>query len=1437
MKKQGPRTRSTTRIISWLLTLALAAGLCAPLGDLVPKAQAAGSLKPAAPVLDGFLAPVSQAAQIPAGYTGVYTAADLLAISSAPSSNYILMADIDLSGDTWKPLCSTSPFTGTFEGNGHVITGITGSGGLFASLRGGTIRNVGIKNAAIYPDTTVSNPSPIGGIVGEITTAATSSVISNCYFSGDIHDAAPSGSFSFSSCAMGGIVGRASGDDALVQNCWMAGDIISTHPGSLFSGPDLGGIVGIANRITITGCIHMGDIQAVGQSALIGGICGHSSGEITDCQNWGTITYRGLEGKVAGIINNSSSPGPTATRCMNAADISVTDTTQGSDNSQASEVGGLFSYGGTLYDCFNCGDISADGCCMVGGLSGRGPRLARNCYNTGRVTAVNMGKDSNGTSYSASLGGWPWDLENCFGLVRQDDALPLLPEGYADDSLVNVRGLSERQMGSSSSFTGFDFDSIWTMGSGSYPYPVLRGMRFSGGGSSGDSTTQPSSGTIPTPVLEKAEFANKAVTVTWTLPLTVPGQTHTVDSFNILRKSGSGSSYQKIATVSGSSGGSYTDRAVIIGATYTYTVQACYQGKTGSYNAEGLTVKAEDPPGVSDDLSYEIVNGKAVITDCRETAVSVAIPAELEGCPVVMIGDGAFQSCRKLTSVTLPDCLTVVGDHAFNGCSSLTSIDLTHVISIGQQAFAWCSDLTDIRCGPDLAFLGEHALEGWTSLLTVTGYVRTPAELQCSMEGVKFRYIPSDVDKIARGTFEYPDANGDTVSYSFYYNDDFFSYDNSAYHSDLAVMTLKLAMAGYSRQNLYTEELPEHDLRRALNLQRLFSDIGFGNAEFHNYNTALTDSSSKVAYGFASRQIGQDVVVAVVLRGGGYGGEWADNFNVGASGDHAGFSAAAKAVQAELEDYIAGLKDLYQFSGDVKLWMTGYSRSGATCNLLAQAMSSQIDSDNLYAYVFAAPNCTTSPKACRGLFSIISAADLVPCVPLSKWGFGRHGTTLTFPSVLPEVRKDEFEALSGIDLDDDESVTYVAQPAAVQQLISSLGVAVGSRSAYNERYSDLIQQSLRAYYGVKEPEYSAGETLANGLSISVLLPLLPVNAPAAFLLNAIGRAHQPAHYLAWLEAGTLNSISNFDASGKMVTFASSTNAQIRSSSGDVAATIRGGVISTVKKSDGLQLECVDGQTAVFLTSGDWTVEVYGSGTADITVLELDANSALHREVLFSGVALKDLTIALDVDAGAPGQKYLLKDGDAVIRPTSDVTTGDSSVFRDVPAGSWYCDAVQWAVENGVTSGTGPDTFSPDRACTRSEVVTLLWRALGLEGTAGASAENPFRDVPSSAFYHDAVLWAAANGITTGSTPATFSPNAVCTRSEVVTFLWRADDSPRQLSGSMAFTDVDRDDFFWYPVKWAVEEDVTTGTSATTFSPMLTCTRAQVVTFLYRFFSR
>ena len=108
-------------------------------------------------------------------------------------------------------------------------------------------------------------------------------------------------------------------------------------------------------------------------------------------------------------------------------------------------------------------------------------------------------------------------------------------------------------------------------------------------------------------------------------------------------------------------------------------------------------------------------------------------------------------------------------------------------------------------------------------------------------------------------------------------------------------------------------------------------------------------------------------------------------------------------------------------------------------------------------------------------------------------------------------------------------------------------------------------------------------------------------------------------------------------------------------------------------------------------------------------------------------------------------------------------------YTDVPAGSYYRDAVLWAVENGITKGTSETTFSPDATCTRAQIVTFLWRA---EKSPAAGSSDPFTDVKSTAYYADAVLWAVAAGITKGTTDTTFSPNDDCTRAQIVTFLWR-----------------------------------------------------------------
>ena len=170
------------------------------------------------------------------------------------------------------------------------------------------------------------------------------------------------------------------------------------------------------------------------------------------------------------------------------------------------------------------------------------------------------------------------------------------------------------------------------------------------------------------------------------------------------------------------------------------------------------------------------------------------------------------------------------------------------------------------------------------------------------------------------------------------------------------------------------------------------------------------------------------------------------------------------------------------------------------------------------------------------------------------------------------------------------------------------------------------------------------------------------------------------------------------------------------------------------------------------------------------------------------------------------------------------------VFVDVATGSYYEDAVDWAVENGITKGTDNTHFSPDGICTRAQAATFLWRAAG--SPKPETRTMPFTDVPAGSYYYDAVLWAVENGITKGTSNTTFSPNMTCTRAQIVTFLWRSEKSPAAGTANL-FVDVKSTVYYADAVLWAVKEDITKGTTNTTFSPDADCTRAQIVTFLWR----
>lgn len=185
--------------------------------------------------------------------------------------------------------------------------------------------------------------------------------------------------------------------------------------------------------------------------------------------------------------------------------------------------------------------------------------------------------------------------------------------------------------------------------------------------------------------------------------------------------------------------------------------------------------------------------------------------------------------------------------------------------------------------------------------------------------------------------------------------------------------------------------------------------------------------------------------------------------------------------------------------------------------------------------------------------------------------------------------------------------------------------------------------------------------------------------------------------------------------------------------------------------------------------------------------------------------------------------YVVVGVDAVDDGAGDTPAAPETAFADVPAGAYYAAPVDWAVAEGITNGTSATTFAPTKTCTRGQIITFLWRAAGSPEPAALDA---FTDVNAAMYYAKAAAWAAENGMASGST---FSPDAPCTREMAVEFMWKHAGSPDAAPASFA-------DIASPAVDWAVAGGVTNGTSATTFSPDKTCTRAEIVTFLYRAFA-
>ena len=258
--------------------------------------------------------------------------------------------------------------------------------------------------------------------------------------------------------------------------------------------------------------------------------------------------------------------------------------------------------------------------------------------------------------------------------------------------------------------------------------------------------------------------------------------------------------------------------------------------------------------------------------------------------------------------------------------------------------------------------------------------------------------------------------------------------------------------------------------------------------------------------------------------------------------------------------------------------------------------------------------------------------------------------------------------------------------------------------------------------------------------------------------------------------------------------------------------------------------------------GDYAVTVDAGKHGDVTVSPKQADKGDTVTITVDpdkGYEVGEVTVtdkngdSVRVKDRGDGEYTFTMPGSKVTVKVTFVEERDELPFVDVAADAYYYDAVAWAVANGVTGGTTATTFSPNSPCTRAQTVTFLWRAAGMP--QAVNRVNPFTDVSESDYYYEAVLWAVENGITGGTTATTFGPGATCTRAQVATFLWRY--SKDDASTLPNFTDVAEGDYFYSAVAWAVENGVTTGVTDSTFQPANPCTRGQIVTFLYRYMGK
>lgn len=792
---------------------------------------------------------------------------------------------------------------------------------------------------------------------------------------------------------------------------------------------------------------------------------------------------------------------------------------------------------------------------------------------------------------------------------------------------------------------------------------------------------------------------------------------------------------------------------------------------------------------------------------CGTKPSEITIPASVERIGTQVFGRETYNQGGSLQTITFEEGsrLTEVGQQAFQGCSSITSLDLPEtVVSIGASAFAGCDALESITIPASVTNLAPGVFKDWydeekTITLETEHYKIQDNILWSDTELVEVLtepngevIVPDGITTISAGAFR--DCTGLT---SIQFPETLTSIGSNAFDGCTGLTSVSLpehlesigVWAFEGCTSLASVSFPE-------------SLASIGEKAFYNCTALSTVSTG-----------GRENVLAV---------------------DSLGMNAF----------YGTGLTSII-ISGD--LTEIGSNAFASCSNLASVTFESNLEKIGNNVFM----NCTS--------LTSIDLPDTVTSIGTNAFR-GSGLTSIVIPEGITEIGKSTFYGCKDL------------KTVVIPSSVTSVG---------NQAFNDWGKESsvTLIMQGTTPPTFDENAfgkqgTKPNTNNLTVIIPAGSETQYTAegyilkdYIIAGDGEGTKPGISYSLSVTPSANSVyeNNTVTLEVSSTLPTGTTLTVESSNEGVATAVlsEDGKTVTVTGVDkgtaviavSIKLQGVDLATESVSITVDERGTSSGDSSSGSTRYTVSVEDADNGTIKVSPTrASKGSTVTITV---TPDEGYVLdeltvtdKNGDTVkltdkgngkytfTMPRSAVTVEASFVaeadpdipaFTDVPADAYYADAVAWAVENGITNGTSATTFGPNISCTRAQMVTFLWRAAG--SPEPTTANNPFTDVQAGSYYYDAVLWAVEQGITEGTSATTFSPDATVTRGQTVTFLYRAAGSPEVSGGS--FSDVAADAYYADAVVWAVAEGVTNGTSSTTFSPNSACTRAQIVTFMYR----